>query len=292
MSEAKRRIPKLTSRSSQIRSQAEAIGQTMKRVSDGSSGMLTVRAGDDMGQAPMFPAQFVAPDKRSTLFSNKRAIQSLVGGQGGTVMYGDEDAHMVDRMDKMKQRADFHVWLDQLFDTRNPAVQRYVESWYPEYTESRLQVGYRMLDIQKQLMQIKLRGIQSKGDAELLYACSSGYIPKTFLQRPPHLMDAVTLAADGVPAVDQPGSTYERGLFNPYRYASTAAGTPYLGFFNQWPERVARIPVTPAIDFNTTGSARPRAAGAMAALPLGGAPARPAGFPHFTNVATNQYALV
>lgn len=253
---------KFAGRSPQIRQQAEEISQELRDISDSHVGLLTVRPGEgeaaNRGAALTYPAQFVAPDEHATLFTNKKALADEVGRQtpGGLVTFGDEDAAMLDRMEKQKQRADFYVWLDQLFDTSDPAIAKWMKKWYPEFVESRVELADKIAELHKILFEIRLKGIQSKEDAFVLYATMTGMIPEW----------ALTTSVNNLDRRPAEQVNYVRGLFNPHRQISSTADTPYANYWQDWR---GRLPAEPFVD-------APGASGNFA-LPRGPGLAAPGG---------------
>jgi len=138
------------------------------------------------------------------------------------------DAEIGSYMRKMAavETAKFDQWFQGSWklDSANPTLQRWGQEVNPEYFARREQVIDEQTRIQNMLAKIKLRGVHTREEMELLYMIDNGIvkIPKGEI-----------FNHTGKEATDD---NIKRGLFNPFRVNRTkekpgfSAGNPLAGF--------------------------------------------------------------
>ena len=138
------------------------------------------------------------------------------------------DAEIGSYMRKMAavETAKFDQWFQGSWrlDSSNPTLQRWGQEVNPEYFARREQVIDEQTRIQNMLAKIKLRGVHTREEMELLYMIDNGIVkvPKGEIFN--HKGDEAT------------DDNIKRGLFNPFRVNRTdkqagySAGVPLAGF--------------------------------------------------------------
>lgn len=170
--------------------------------------------------AKMFPARYLEPDATDDVVKLKNAMAS---GSRPVPIGDDEIAAYLRKMashETFKKDAWFHnTWAA---DSTNPTMQRWAQTMYPEYYRRREQVIDEQTAIQNRIAKMKLYGVRSREDFDLLYGIHQGVV-KT----------------DNAAIWDITGkdlSSPKRGLFSPFRAnrhrnaGSMYAATPFENF--------------------------------------------------------------
>lgn len=198
------------------------------------------RAGGPHGIAPpadvaALPAVYGEPHKDVETARYIGQAQQLAEGFGGRLDASVTDSMISDiknREDEAKV-AEYHSWLHEKFDYRQPGVAALLQKFEPEFIQSRVDLIKRDLGIEMMDKIINEFGVQSGEDARYLFARERGMIRT---QRNIH--DMRLLEPEMFTTVDGDGGAYIPGplfsLFRPpfFRRARGANGRPGDAVYN------------------------------------------------------------
>jgi len=161
-----------------------------------------------------FPSRLVAEDPEDTTMELRAGLagQPMPGQSSTGRTYAahpdvmQEDVAYAARLQARQQLANKRQWIEGLFDTRDPAQRDLCDKLFPELTREKETIIEDRADLAQKLAKIRLRGMRTREDVELVYMVASGAIA------PPQgpLWDP---AQWGLEASMQ--TVMNRGLFNP-----------------------------------------------------------------------------
>lgn len=190
--------------------------------------------------ANQFPARYLEPDPEDdvTLLKNRMASNAR------PAPLTDSDVGLVLRKMAATEVAKKDQWFASTWraDSSNPTMQRWAQSVYPEFYKRREQVIDEQTEIQRRLAKMKLYGIRSKDDFDLLHAIHQGYVEvkDTSLWN----IKGETLGAPRrglfnpfrVEAYKKPATFFENGALGPFpQGGNKTVANQYPGLFDMYP---------------------------------------------------------
>lgn len=163
------------------------------------------KRGDPLATGAAFPAKYFPTDPRDDFTRVKFALASTAT----PVAITDDDVQRI--LDKRSQEEKWKF--DSFFqNTANPTAAkpadlRLYQQMYPEYWNDRKRVIDEQVEIQKQIAYMRLFGVQTKADMELLHRIKQGVFK---LPRNP-----IWKLGDETSNIDE--TARQRGIFNPLR---------------------------------------------------------------------------
>lgn len=167
---------------------------------------------DGVAKSNRFPVKLTQRDPYDSLASIKKKLvndKGAVPGMGQAVLT-TEDLEHLERKRQALQYEDMYRFLDNYFDTKDPAIANWVAGMMPEYFDRREAVIDQQAELQKRVAKLRLRGPQDRQDLITIYLMNSGALklPKGPLHMPDQWHDGGENAfKDG----------FKQGLFNPKR---------------------------------------------------------------------------
>lgn len=191
--------------------QATEPGQNLDPIGSGS-----------VEHAEHMPGHYFTPDATDDLVSLRNALATSARPLPMT------DAEIGSYLRKMAavETAKFDQWFQGTWqlDSGNPTLQKWGQQVNPEYFARREQIIDEQTRIQNMLAKIKLRGVHTREEIELLYMIDMGIVK--IPDKPVFLHKGDAQNVDNI----------KRGLFNPFRLkqmntrAGFIPGNPLTGF--------------------------------------------------------------
>lgn len=125
----------------------------------------------------------------------------------GVVQASDRDFEWLREKKKAQEAIAFDQWFSGLFDTKDPAVLQLTASIYPEFYQRKEQQIEMEMELLKRLKMLRVRGVRSQQDLQLLWAIQTGRL------RIPDLDKKLNSVFEPVGGIDKDDG-YQRGLFN------------------------------------------------------------------------------
>lgn len=178
-----------------------------------------------------FPARYLEPDPQDDVTELKNRLATAERPAPLT----DSDIGLILRKMGATEVAKKDQWFASTWgaDSSNPTMQRWAQSVYPEFFKRREQVIDEQTQIQNRLAKMKLYGVRSREDFDLLHGIHQGYVK----------VDDTSLWNIKGEDMDAP----RRGLFNPFRVKSYKGK---VGFSADGP--LAAFPKAPGSSTNLT----------------------------------------
>lgn len=186
--------------------QATNPGDTLKKVDN---------AGNGVEGAESMPAHYFTPDATDDLV----VLRNKMATAARPSPLSDAEIGSYLRKAAAVETAKFDQWFANTWklDSANPTLQKWGQEVNPEYFARREQVIDEQTRIQNMLAKIKLRGVHTREETELLYAIAMGHV--TIPKKPIFEHEGTTANSTNI----------KRGLFNPFRVAQTTKQAGYLG---------------------------------------------------------------
>lgn len=171
-----------------------------------------VYGGDGIPKQNRFPVKLTQRDPYDSKASIKKSLvnnQGVVPGMGYATLT-EADLEHLERKRQALQYEDMYRFIDNYFDTKDPAIAKLVAGMMPEYFQRREALIDQQAELQKRVAKLRLRGPQDREDLMTIYAMNSGALklPVGPLFNPDQWYPTGAAAyANG----------FKEGLFNPKR---------------------------------------------------------------------------
>lgn len=177
--------------------------------------VLNPEAGKNTQRANQFPSVPYPKDPEDDVMAAKKQFMDRNPGVVPQLTVGDRDIDFIQKKQRAAEYYNYSEWAAQQFDLRDPAQARLFAKIKPDYYKKRELLIDDVGDLMKQYAKIRLRGIQSESDLELMWAIETGKIP--FLQKP-----GLTLWEPSTWMNVQGGGTKPEnsGIYNPLGWVS------------------------------------------------------------------------
>jgi hypothetical protein len=209
--------------SSGIKSMSKQLDSAQKRIDDKTQPDTAVTQAFEMPRGGVFaegasyPAKYVADTEpqimdKSMYYEKVRSKQTAEGyplhQAITTIPFTDQDVAALKEKERLTELKNFDQWLMSKYNVfGDPNTQKWMTEVYPEFYNARESQIEDMLEMQKRVNRIGIRGVHDKDDLFLVYKMSTD----------PDLKDMLTRAPGPVPTartdIPDQEDRYVRGLW-------------------------------------------------------------------------------